>query len=76
MGYDLPAYRARKARLHPAMSEACSGAPLVQHDFCRPTDWPQDDRDRKFRRECLAAPRRSDRSTSCAAKPIFARAAE
>lgn len=55
MGFHLPAYRARKARLHPVMSRACGGAPVVEHDFCRPADWSQDERDRIFRRECRFA---------------------
>ena len=59
MGFDLPAYRARKARLHPAMSLACGGGPVVEHDFCRPSDWPQEWRDRRFRRDCRAVLRGS-----------------
>ena len=50
MGYDLPAYRDRKARLHPAMRQACAGARLIEHDFCSPAEWSQDVRDRVFRR--------------------------
>jgi hypothetical protein len=52
MGFDLPAYRDRKAGLHPAMSRACGGAPVVEHDFCHPKDWTQEERDRAFWRSC------------------------
>ncbi len=52
MGYDLPAYRERKARLHPAMRKVCDGAQLVEHDFSRPVGSSQEDRDRAFRRAC------------------------
>ncbi|MBO0711994.1 MAG: hypothetical protein J2P47_12025, partial [Acetobacteraceae bacterium] len=52
MGFDLPAYRARKARLHAEMSRVCDGAPVVEHDFCRPKDWTQEERDRAFWRNC------------------------
>ncbi len=52
MGYDLPAYRARKARMHGEMSRVCGGAAVIEHDFCRPPERTQDDRDRRFWREC------------------------
>ena len=52
MGFDLPAYRARKARLHRAMSRACGGALVIEHDFCHPKDWTQEERDRAFWRSC------------------------
>ena len=55
MGFDLPVYRARKARLHPVMSRMCDDALVVEHDFCRSSDWSQEERDRKFRRDCRAA---------------------
>ena len=54
MGYDLPAYRARKAEMHVRMSEVCGGAAVIEHDFCQPPAAPQDDRDRRFRRACGA----------------------
>jgi hypothetical protein len=53
MGFDLPAYRARKARLHPAMSRLCRDAPVIEHDFCRPKDWTQEERDRVFWRNVV-----------------------
>ena len=52
MEFDLPAYRARKARLHPAMSRVCGDVPVIEHDFCRPKDWTQEERDRVFWRSC------------------------
>ena len=52
MGFDLPAYRERKARLHSAMSQARGGAPVLQHEFCGPASVQQIERDRMFWREC------------------------
>jgi hypothetical protein len=34
------------------MSRACGGAPVVEHDFCHPKDWTQEERDRAFWRSC------------------------
>ena len=61
MGYDVPAYRERKARMHPAMSKAWQDAPVLEHDFCRPAEWLQEQRDTEFWRACqraLAGPAR------------------
>jgi hypothetical protein len=55
MGYDLPAYRARKAEMHVRMSEVCGGAAVIENDFCQPPAASQDERDRWFRRACEAA---------------------
>lgn len=55
MGYDVPAYRERKARMRAAMSRVCNGAAMVEHDFCLPADWPQQDRDAQFWRACHGA---------------------
>ena len=52
MGFDVPAYRERKAWLHPAMSRVCGGAPVVTHEFCGPASVPQIERDRAFWRDC------------------------
>lgn len=48
MGFASDAYRARKARVHPFMSAALEGAPVVEHDFYRPGDWSQKDRNETF----------------------------
>lgn len=55
MGYDMPAYRDRKARMHGEMSRLCGDGPVVLHDFCLPPNWSQEDRDRQFWRECRKA---------------------
>ena len=52
MGYDLPSYRERKGRMHPAMSRVCGGAPLIEHDFTRPAGLEQAKRDDMFWRAC------------------------
>jgi hypothetical protein len=46
------AYRARKRRLHPAISAALGGAPVVLHDFHEPPARPQAWRDDRFWPEC------------------------
>ena len=51
MGFADEEYRARKRRLHPMMSAALGGAPIVPHDFHEPVSWPQAWRDDKFWRE-------------------------
>jgi hypothetical protein len=48
MGYEQSAYRARKTRMHPAMSKACRDALVLEHDFYLPVDWSQADRDGQF----------------------------
>ena len=55
MGYDLPSYRERKARMHSAMSRVCDGASVVEHDFARPAGIDQAKRDDIFWRACRAA---------------------
>jgi hypothetical protein len=52
MGYDQPAYRERKQRLHREMSRLCGGASVIEHDFCEPHDQPQNERDRSFWSRC------------------------
>jgi len=52
MGYaDVP-YRERKARTHALMRRVLHGAPLVSHDFHLPAEQPQNERDRRFWRDC------------------------
>ena len=48
MGYADDAYRSRKARMHPAMSSAVGGAPVIAHDFHQPAGLPQGRRDQVF----------------------------
>ena len=55
MGYELPAYRERKARMHRAVSKACQDAPIMGHDFCLPAEWSQEERDAQFWRVCQRA---------------------
>ena len=55
MGYELPAYRERKARMHRAVSKACQDAPIMEHDFCLPAEWSQEERDAQFWRVCQRA---------------------
>ena len=70
MGFADEGYRARKARLHPIMSAALGGAPVVPHDFHVPAHWTQAWRDNKFWRDArwaLTGPQ--DRATGPANGP-------
>ena len=55
MGYEQSAYRDRKARIHLAMSKACQDAQVIEHDFCFPAEWSQEQRDTQFWRACQRA---------------------
>ena len=48
MGFDTDDYRTRKARMHPLMSQALSDAEVIEHDFYRPKDKTQYERDTAF----------------------------
>jgi hypothetical protein len=51
MGLAGVAYRERKLRMHPFMSRAVEGAPVVEHDFHEPAGKQQRWRDERFWRE-------------------------
>ena len=48
MGFPGEEYRTRKERVHPLMSAALGGAPVIEHDFHLPSSVVQDRRDTTF----------------------------
>ena len=66
MGFAAEDYRIRKGRIHPLMSAALGGAPVIEHDFHQPVDAVQDRRDTAFWqaiRWALSGPEAPDTST-------------
>ena len=66
MGFAAEDYRIRKGRIHPLMSAALGGAPVIEHDFHQPVNAVQDRRDTAFWqaiRWALSGPEAPDTST-------------